>query len=63
MTISIDPHVKMPNFTAEKNMFLPLDAIKIIRDIVRFHLHDYELVSELFYNATLFFILGLKVFA
>ena len=42
-------------------MFLPLDAIKIIRDIVRFHLHDCELVSELFYNATLLFILGLKV--
>ena len=53
----------MPNFTAEINMFLPLDGIKMIRDIVRFHLHDYELVSELFHNATLLFILGLKVFA
>ena len=53
----------MPNFTAEKNMFLPLDAINIIMDIVRFHLHDYESVSELFSNATLLFILGLKVFA
>ena len=63
MTISIDPHVKMPNFTAEKNMFLPLDAINIIMDIVRFHRHDYEYVSELFSNMTLLFILGLKVFA
>ena len=59
--ISIDPLVKMPNFTAD--MFLPLDAIQIILDIVRFHLHDYELVSELFYNATLLFILGLNIFA
>jgi len=38
--ISINPHVKMPNITAEINMFLPLDAIKLIMDIVRFHLHD-----------------------
>ena len=53
----------MPNFTAEINMFLPLDAIKLILDIVRFHLHDYGLVSELFYNATLLVVLGLNVFA
>ena len=53
----MDPHVKMPNFTAEINMFLPLDAIKIILDIVRFHLHDNGLGS-----APLLVILGLNVF-
>ena len=44
-------------------MFLPMDPINIIMNIVRFHLHDYESVSELFSNTTLLFILGLKVFA
>ena len=44
-------------------MFLALDAVNIIRDIVRFHLHYYESVSELFSKKLLFFILGLKVFA
>ena len=49
--------------SAEKNMFLPMDATHVIMNIVRFHFHDYGSVSELFYNTTLLFILGLKVFA
>ena len=61
--ISIDPHVKIPNFTAEINMFLPLDAIQIILDIVRFHLHDNGLGSAFFYNAPLLVIIGLNGFA